>query len=200
VANYEPGSNSGRDRGGKPQRMQHQLRAQTPPLKPLIDAEARHHERRHRHAVQVEAAQRPHRPSRLHLEQTQPVATHHPTAVTGDLDDHTLLPVGPDGVLPQPAIHRGITAVEVRPVMSARMDPLDPDGIHNPAVFQPARASRIEASFRPAQPAKTPAEKRSTTRKAGRMVLHLAHPLWPQVAMPDNDAGSRLKRLICFVP
>lgn len=54
VANYEPGSNGGRDRGGKLQRMQHQLRAQAPPLKPLIDAEARHHDRRHRHAVQVE--------------------------------------------------------------------------------------------------------------------------------------------------
>jgi hypothetical protein len=24
--------------------------------------------------------------------------------------------------------------------MSARIDPLDPDSIHNPAVFQPARA------------------------------------------------------------
>ena len=112
----------------------------------------------------------------LHLERTQPVAPHHPTAVTGDLHDHTLLPVGHDRVLPQPALHRGITAVEDRPVMPARIDPLDPDSIHNPAVFQPARAPGSKPPSGPPNPPMTRGEASDGLHRAGvRMVLHFAH-------------------------
>ena len=77
-------------------------------------------------------------------------------------------------VLLQPAIHGRITAAEVRPVMPVRIDPLDPDTIHKPAVFQPAR-SLIEPRSRPTRPAKTPTQQRLTTRRVtGPEVLHFA--------------------------
>ena len=94
---------------------------------------------------------------------TNPAGSSQPPALSGDLDCHT--PFRRDLVQPQPVIHHGITAAEVRPVMPARIDPLDPDSTHQPAVFQPAR-SRIEPCFRPARPAKRLAEKRPTTRRA----------------------------------
>jgi hypothetical protein len=71
------------------------------------------------------------------MKRTQPVATHHPTAVSGDLDDHTRRPGRRAYVLLQPAIHGRITAAEVRPVMPVRIDPLDPDSIHKPQSSSP---------------------------------------------------------------
>ena len=142
--------------------MQHQLRAQAPPLKPLIDAEARHHERRHRHPVQVEAPcpQRPHRPSSLHLERTQPVATHHPTAVTGDLDDHTLLPVRHDRVScrsqpstaesPQSKTDRSCRPGSIRSTRTASTTPQSssPPALPDPTLLpaRPTPMTRGEAS------------------------------------------------------
>jgi hypothetical protein len=78
-----------------------------PALPPLINTEPRHHDRRHRHPLEVRAPcrQRRHRPSRLHLKRPQPVAAHHPTAISGDLDDHTRMPGRRPYVLRQPTIH-----------------------------------------------------------------------------------------------
>ena len=138
-----------------------------PPLEPLIDAEARQHQRRHRHPVPVEAPcpQRPHRPSSPHRERTQPVATHHPTAVTGDLDDHTFLPVGHDRVLAQPAVHRGITAVR-RPPGHVGQDRSARPGQHPQprSLLAPPALPDRSLSFRPAQPPMTP--RRSVLRPA----------------------------------
>jgi hypothetical protein len=142
------------------------------------------------------APQRPHRPSSLHPERTEPVATHHPTAVTGDLDDHTLLPVGHDRVLPQPALHRGITAFEDRPVMSARIDPLDPDSIHNPQSSSPP-ALPIR-SLLPARPIPmTRGEGSDGLHSAGvLMVLHFAHQdvLDPVIALSCRCACVESRR------
>jgi len=78
-------------------------------------------------------------------------------------------------VLPQPAIHRGITAVEDRPVMSARIDPLDPDSIHNPAVFQPARAPGSNPPSGPPNPHDPRRSVRRPAQPGLPMVLHFAH-------------------------
>jgi len=49
--------------------------------------------------------------------------TNHPTALSGDLGDHTHRPVSRDRAQPQPAIHSGITAIETdqscRPLSSS---------------------------------------------------------------------------------
>jgi hypothetical protein len=64
------------------------------------------------------------------LERTQPVATHHATAVNGDLADPTRLPVGRDRVLPTCFPRRNRHR---RPLTShASRDPRVPSG-HVPA-------------------------------------------------------------------
>jgi hypothetical protein len=65
------------------------------------------------------------------------------------MDDHAHLPSRRDRVQPQPTIHSGITAIEDRSVMPARIDPLDPDSTHNPQSSSPRR-SRTAPCFRPA--------------------------------------------------
>ncbi len=65
------------------------------------------------------------------------------------MDDHAHLPYRLDRVQPQPAIHSGITTIEDRSVMPARIDPLDPDRTDNPQSSS-LRRSRIAPCFRPA--------------------------------------------------
>ena len=80
----------------------------------------------------------------------------HPTTDNRDLDHHPHLPVSIGRRRPQPTVHGGVTAIDARPVMAVHIDPLEPDGIHNPAVSQPASArDRTPGPSGPPQPVMT---------------------------------------------
>jgi len=66
------------------------------------------------------------------------------------------MPSSIDRSRPQPTVHGGVTAIDARPVMAVHIDPLEPDGIHNPAVSQPASArDRTPGPSGPPQPVMT---------------------------------------------